>query len=301
MVEGATALLKEYGGDVHFYIRGERLAGRYHEIRMTGVDGPLESFGGNVKLGLECDDFGVDLDKLAQVKTIGPLRQPTAYPAGQPSATGWSKLGRTAGKWFTNPEYRPRTVLPKRLRPLPNHLHRLILDGDVLDDREADLLRLVKSFEGDIAIITLSEVWKELQQGHSTLANWRMKHWNNITSAMPSSKNKKNEMSARSKPTVYPDSMPPKTGDWFTGDLQIRVEIGRNISALRSQHTKSHVHVLFITGDYGSSELARAIQSSSHSPNSSYTFRCLRLDKREKGTLLERIVHDVIGEWCRKD
>lgn len=295
-VANASAFQTQYPGcDVHTFLCGERIAGRYTEISLQG-QGPLHQYG-RVRLGEGACRHWIkaDIDLLAAVDKKTPGVQPRSYPHGNATSTGWADLTRTQnGKWMTETRYTPQSSVPSRFRPRKDWIVRFAVDANVLDDRDATLLQFANRFVGDVKFTGLPGVGIEVKQG-----GWkRFKHWlklmNNKWSDNLSDKN----LPLNSTPMVYRVDQAPAPGQPLTGDLRILAQLGLAIKGYvtRVKPKGKKVAIVFVTEDYICGQLVKCVRVDKQSA----VLKCLRIEEHEKGDVFEDLLWNAAEDYCER-
>jgi len=281
---------------IHTFLKGQRLSGRYNEIRNNPGNHILKGYG-KVFSGANCmKDFFDTMDSLSQIKGFmkngkpSKATQPKPFASNGPITGSWTELNVDTGDIKINPTFSPAVEISATIKPAPDTAIRVLIDGCVLDGRVRDLLDFVDRFEGDIEMSRVPEVVKELAEGHD--GKTRLRKWNEIMDRKKPRPIVENDVLASSLPTEYGDNTLPRTAEnHLQGDLAIRVQTGRLIEALKTRSNGKRLIVLFITQDYGCAELMKAIKVNGA------IFITLRVDADEKGKMFLDIVYNMIRAY----
>ena len=297
MFDAATALRARWPTmDMYSYLRGEAIAARYNAIlKATGV-GPLDHFGGRVRLGdVDCQSMVSDIDTLAHVLKHIPPVQPASYPTGNATNTGWERLVRTAaGEWLTYPKYRPRSSAPPRFEAIPDWSVIYIIDANILQERVADLVAFGKRFRGRVKWMSLPYVEHEISQGLEPDRSVRVNGFNQMMAQGGATRLKTQNVSVSVLPTLYKPNKAPVVGKALTGDLAIRAQLGLAITGVAQRTSKKmRTLVVLATEDYVAAELLRTV-----TVDPKVKLECLRVDKREKGQVFQDMLWGAASGYC---
>jgi hypothetical protein len=300
MINAAKVLKLRYPkATFRFYLGGQRIAARYAEIVLADGECQLDHFG-PVRSGPDAMNVILDIDleiSLRSPRTApAPLSTPKSFPSGTPTNFGWSDLVVDAGKWKIDPTFTSPFTIPSVLKPVSDHIVRVMLDGDIIEGREAEFLDIVKRFDGNIEIVLLPKVVMEKKAGSSKKeAEARKKYVKKLLDLKKTTKFPKGALLARARPTLYRNNKTPlPNSNHFEGDLAIRVQLGRAIESLENTWSGQRLTVLWATQDYGNGELMRSVES-----GDTTTFHVLRVDAGEKGQVLKNLIFGGIQHAFR--
>lgn len=249
---------------IRFFINGQRLSGRYHEIKDLEGTRQLAEFG-DVEYGEEAwQKASTTLDSLSRFKAVADFQSVQPQPFGSTAGnTGsWSEVMENSDKsWYIKPTYVPASSISVKPQLKPTHgtAIRLIIDANILQRRDKVLLKLVGMFQGDIQMTSLPEVVKEMSRGKDAFR--RMAAHAKIMSLKKSTTVTSKSVEASSRPMDFGVDTPPKLGPHLFADLGITVQLGKVITELERNSTAKKVVVLFITQVSGCSQLARSVKA----------------------------------------
>jgi len=275
------------------YLRGPRMAARYNELKKANATPWLKSFG-LVDTGSNCVSRLFDnLDRIGNTDSISPLLQPVPYHPVSDSSSSWSKLTELKnGQWLIKPSFEPRHRVPKIIRPLANHVIRIVLDGCVLQDRGDALIDFVSRFSGDIKLVSLPEIDKEMRRGGG--AKERRVILAKLMQPQSSMLVKKKDVLAKHRPTFYGDNVAPKAeAGHLTGDLGIRIQVGSVLGHCEDNMQGQKLVFLVVTQDYGCAELLKAIKATKSS-----VYKVLRIGIEEQGDHFQETLFDPLQPYA---
>ena len=277
---------------IRFFIQGQRLSGRYNEIKDAAGIRQLQTHG-EVKYGEQAwSDALTAWDSLNQTKECAKINkpiQPQPFPSTVPSIGSWSDMKLNSnGSWYIWPSYRPAFSISAKtkLKPASGTAIRPIIDSNILEGRKRALLQLVDMFEGNIQMTSLPEVVKELGRGFD--GSRRLGDFAEIMRRKVSTTVEKKSVLASSRPIHYADNTPPKIGRHLVADRGITVELGNVIPVLERKSTTDRLVVIFITQDLGCSQLVRVVGASEA------IFIPLRVEVDETGERFKDIVYNQL-------
>lgn len=234
---------------------------------------------GNVLTAAEAHKFPSVLEKLLNAATIATSSQPQPHPSflTQPLLQ-WAELLRSGTKWIIDPEMEPLESAPNVISPADCTI-RLIADTNVHAQLPLVLLELINRLAGDIHMLALPEIWREVVAGKNRIkAERRRENFKRLMGLKPSTWfTVMNRFMRGPRTWYYAWSTDPVLVEPPTGDLRVRSEVALVMDELERNYP-GRLLVVYITIDYNCELLVRAV------PTESGTLLVIRLDGRETGT-----------------